>query len=71
MTDKLTYWEYFVTDDYRRRYVSKTFVTNEECWTDVKSKLDDATGSNTFKIVVKMHLTDGEKLLSLTDVKVH
>jgi hypothetical protein len=69
MGSRAKYWEFYVTDDVRRRYVSPTFDTDEECLEDMKSKLKNASGSYTSKIVVKLFLSDGEKTVAFTNLQ--
>jgi hypothetical protein len=55
METERNYWEYYVTDDPRRRYVSLVFETQRECWESLVAKLRCASGSYASKIIVKMY----------------
>lgn len=68
MGDSICYWEYYVDDDHRRRYESKIFKTKEDSWSDLKTQMQNVSGSYRDKVILKVYTGKDVTTMRLRDV---
>lgn len=68
MGEIVCYWEYYVEDDHRRRFVSSTFTTKLNLMAAIKSKMQHVSEAYHKKVILKLFEGSEVRTTRLSDV---